>query len=136
MGQKLFERNNKTLSLTPAGQRLVPYAREFLNLEKELHSSMELTHQSHQTLTVGISYSIYDCYIQPHIPLFLKKNPDITLNILHFGSSLVLNALQDDKIDIGISFLPNYEKSYQTFILSQEEIVLPPAARTQPIPRV
>lgn len=124
LGQKLFERSNKSLCLTPAGQRLIPYAQNMLNLERTILSNVGFHDCSQQTLNIGVCDSIYDCYIHPHIPNFLKKNPEISLNIINNSSPLILNALQDDEIDIGISFLPNYDKSYETILFSEEDIVL------------
>lgn len=124
LGQKLFERTNRALTLTPAGNRLIPYAENMLDLEKNILENVSRYDSYMRTLNIGISDSIFYAYIQPLIPDFLADHPEISLNFISQNSSVMLNKLQDDQLDICISFIPNYDKSYETFLLADEELVL------------
>lgn len=124
LGQKLFERTSKGLSLTPAGYRLIPYAQDMVNLEQTMRSSVSRGDTRLRALNIGISDSIYYAYMRRLVPGFLEAHPEISLNFTSKSSSDMMNYLQDDQIDICISFLPNYEKSYETFILAKDEIIL------------
>ena len=59
LGQPLFERKPRSMTLTPAGQRLIPLARKMAALEKELRAEAEPRQSCRWKLSAGISDSIY-----------------------------------------------------------------------------
>ena len=92
--------------MTPAGQRLLPLARRMLTLEQELRDAAAPRERSQWKLSVGISDSLYYCYVEAFLPEFLYRYPDISVTMRSRSSSDMLNMLRDDEIDICVSFLP------------------------------
>ncbi len=124
LGQKLFERASKGLSLTPAGYKLVPYAENMVTLERTMLDNISRSNTRMRFLNIGISDSIYYAYMRRLVPDFLKAHPEISLNFTSKSSPDMMNYLQDNQVDICISFLPNYDKSYETLTLVEDEIIL------------
>ena len=122
-GQALFERKNKTLILTTFGYQMIPYARRMLELEKDI-KKLNSSNKFHDVLKIGSCDSIYEHYVHPHIPDFLRKNPDISLNIINRSSSDLLNALHDEEIDLALDFLPSSNSSHENYQLSMDPILL------------
>ena len=112
------------MELTPAGQRLLPLARRMLTLEQELRDAAAPRERSQWKLSVGISDSLYYCYVEAFLPEFLYRHPDISVTMRSRSSSDMLNMLRDDEIDICVSFLPGTDPGMEAITLSEEEIVL------------
>ena len=124
LGQPLFERKPRSMTLTPAGQRLIPLARKMAALEKELRAETEPREPGRWKLSVGISDSIYYGYVESFLPEFLYRYPDISLALLSKSSSDMLNMLRDDTLDVCVSFLSGADPGLASFLLSEEELVL------------
>ena len=124
LGQPLFERKPRSMVLTPAGQRLIPIARKMAALEKELRTEAESRESGQWKLSVGISDSFYYGYVETFLPEFLYRYPDISLSLLSKSSTVMLNMLRDNTLDICVSLLPGSDPSLESVLLSEEELVL------------
>ena len=127
LGQKLFERASKGLSLTPAGYKLVPYAENMVTLERTMLDNISRSNTRMRFLNIGISDSIYYAYMRRLVPDFLKAHPEISLNFISKSSPDMMNYLQDNQVDICISFLPNYDKSMKPLHWPKTKLFWPPA---------
>ena len=124
LGQLLFERKPRGMELTPSGHRLLPLARRMLSMEQELRDAAAPRPHDQWKLTVGISDSLYYCYVEAFLPEFLYRYPDISLTMRNKSSTDMLNMLRDDEIDLCISFVPGTDPGMEAVALSEEEIVL------------
>lgn len=124
LAQPLFERKPRSMTLTPAGQRLIPIAQRIVAMEKELRSEAEIRGKNQYKLNVGISDSIYYGYLDTFLPEFIYKYPDISVSIINKSSSDMLNMLRDDSIDVCASFLPGTDPGIENIVLSEDELVL------------
>ena len=124
LGQPLLDRSMRTMTITPAGERLIPLARKMLELEKELRSEAEAGRLARQRLTVGISDSIYYGYVESYLPEFLYSYPGISLSMVSRSSNDMLNMLRDDELDLCVSFQPGSDPGFESVPLCEDEIVL------------
>ena len=124
LGLPLLDRSMRTMTITPAGQRLIPLARKMVELEKELQNEAESGRLARQRLSVGISDSIYYGYVETYLPEFLYLYPDISLSLTSKSSNDMLNMLRDDELDLCVSFQPGNDPGFETVQLCEDEIVL------------
>jgi len=124
LGEKLFVYSGRSLQLTEAGTALQDYAQKMIKLEADIHKNICEKRKNDQTLRLGISISILDWKIRDLIPAYMEKNPDVAVEIHCRNSGLMMNDLQNDNLDLCISFLANREKAYHTQLLASETLLL------------
>ena len=122
LGQTLFDRKPRGMTLTPAGHRLIPIARRIVDLEKDLRE--EAVSKTVWQLNLGISDSIYYGCVDTFLPEFVYNYPDISLTVVSKSSSDMVNMLRDNELDLCVSFLPGSDPGLDTVVLSEDEIVL------------
>jgi LysR family transcriptional regulator, regulator for metE and metH len=100
---ELFQRIGRKMSITPAGERLLNAARTVLTeLRNTEHDISEKGRTPDGTLR--ISTECYTCYhwLPPHIKTLREQYPKIELRIVAEATHHPLQALLDNKIDVGI----------------------------------
>ncbi len=82
LGVRLFNRTTRSVSLTEAGAQLLESVRPAL--EQITHSMQqlgELAARPHGTLRINCSFVAYAALIEPHVPAFLARHPQLTLEL-------------------------------------------------------
>lgn len=107
MGTPLFERSNKRVRLTSAGERFLPYAVAVLDtLKKGLSEVQQEAEQLTGVLRIAAIPTIGP-YILPGILKELRtKAPKLTLELYEETTSVLLEHLREGRIDVGILALP------------------------------
>ena len=119
LGQRLFDRGPRGLSLTPAGERLFGQVAPHLDA-----ISAALTPQparSGNVLTVSVMPSVASSWLIPRLPAFTTLHPEVELN-LH--SSIEVVDFDREDVDVAIRFGPGGWTTLRTHLLL-EEWVLP-----------
>ncbi len=99
LDMKLFERHNRTLSLLPAGEQLLSYARRILQMNDEAVS--RLTDEAFEgELTLGVPHDI----VYPTIPRVLRdvaaRFPRLKLNLVSSYTSALHEAFAQGECDL------------------------------------
>jgi DNA-binding transcriptional LysR family regulator len=124
LGQKLFLRNKKQLSLTPEGEHFLEYAMRILELEAQAMKEIGALNHFKHSLRIGTTNTIYDCYLEENSVDFIQKHPDIKLNITISHSHPLIQMLYDKTIDMAFTYIPCHKKEIACHILSTESLVL------------
>ncbi len=106
VGTRLFNRQRNNLSLTEAGERLIPYAESML-------ASWQLALQevgmpSQQTLQIGIggTANIWDAFLQRLLPDMAIRFPDFCYRTEVSSQITLVRSLLERSIDVGLVFDP------------------------------
>ena len=119
LGQRLFDRGPRGLSLTPAGERLFGQVAPHLDA-----ISAALTPQparSGNVLTVSVMPSVASSWLIPRLPAFTTLHPEVELNL---QSSIDVVDFEREDVDVAIRFGPGGWTTLRTHLLL-EEWVLP-----------
>lgn len=119
LGQRLFDRGPRGLSLTPAGERLFGQVAPHLDA-----ISTALTPQparSGNVLTVSVMPSVASSWLIPRLPAFTTLHPEVELNL---QSSIDVVDFEREDVDVAIRFGPGGWTTLRTHLLL-EEWVLP-----------
>lgn len=100
----LFERSgNKQIILTPAGEMLLSYADQLLNIYRELEYDMSLLIKKHNgVLRLGASTTVAQYIIPPVLAQFHKKFKDIQVILITGNTEDIEQALLNKEIEMGI----------------------------------
>jgi LysR family transcriptional regulator, positive regulator for ilvC len=133
VGHQLFERDNRSVRLTPAGEIFIQFARETLLRWEDLSDQL---HEETQTLCGHISiFATVTASLNflPHIlGQFRKKYPAIHLQ-LETGYTLDARKYLDEGFDVVVAALPSEESSdqEQRIIRSIRMITIAPKAECE-----
>ena len=120
----LLTRTKRGMSLTPAGETLLPLAREILNLNDWTMAQMNGT-SLRGRLRVAITDYFMPQSIAPMLKQLNKTFPELKLEVSVMSSSKIIEVLPDSRFDICIYFRFSDEVPFrpdQEIILRTEQV--------------
>lgn len=107
LGEKLFERTSRTVTLTRIGQDLIIPARELLS------AAEALVHMAHRhraplsgPLVLGVIPTIAPYLLPRLLPMLHEKFPNLELHLREDTTARLLDALQKNQVDIVLMAFP------------------------------
>lgn len=100
LGVPLFERIGKKVVLTSAGEMMMGYANEMMELEYRMRRIGASLQDISGTLRIGVLESLLTSYLVSHIAEFRKKYPSVMLEIRTAASSELLQQLRCNELDL------------------------------------
>ncbi|MFD0316603.1 LysR family transcriptional regulator [Streptomyces flavalbus] len=125
LGTELFDRLGSRIQLTEAGERLLPYARQILELTEEARTAVTSAGEPEGTLTVGTMESLTNHRLPPLLELFHHRYPGIRLALRTTIGDETRQALRQGSYDLG--FLMEAETDHpglETAVLAAEPLAL------------
>ena len=133
VGAELFHRAKGAVSLTPAGESLLPFARRIIAdvdaAEEELRAVGGL---ARGRMAVGATPSLAATLVPAVLARFHAAYPGIELSVREAGSGDLVAALEEGAVDVALVILPVRGDALDTQPLLREELVLA-VARTHPL---
>ncbi|HVI48653.1 MAG TPA: LysR substrate-binding domain-containing protein [Chitinophaga sp.] len=134
---QLFERNGIQIELTAAGKLLYKRLQEVKRIQEDTEFSLSVLHGKEEAsgqLSLGASTTAA-LYILPKVlSAFHKEFPKVDVSLLNRNSEIVLEALLNKEINLGVSEekgkLTNI--TYQPFL---EDIIIPVCSAASPLAR-
>jgi len=125
LGSPLFERLGKRISLSDAGQRLLPYAERLLQLADEARAAVSSSEEPSGTLTIGTPESLCTYRLPPVLSQFRARYPRVQVVFRPaFGADL-RRALNEGRVDLGFFYeYPQGQPDLATESLVAEPLVL------------
>lgn len=120
LGTPLFIRSSHSVSLTEAGEEMLPYARHTVNSAELCAARIsDLNNMTAGTLNIGVTYSFSPILTETLI-MFRKMYPDIKLNICYRPMSELMELLKSREVDFVLAFRPwKPEDGVESHILFQ-----------------
>jgi len=123
LGQKLFHRQGRSLALSPAGHKLLPYAERLLRLadeaEGELRSAIPLG-----TFRLGSLESTAGSRLAPVLSRFHRLYPGVVVELATGTTGALLNRVKDFELEAAFVSEPFSAPELQTMAVFDEELVL------------
>ncbi|MFF3711822.1 LysR family transcriptional regulator [Streptomyces phaeochromogenes] len=125
LGVQLFDRLGSHIRLTEAGDRLLPYARQIIELSEEARAAVVGTEEPSGTLTVGTMESLTSYRLSPLLELFHHRYPGVRLSMRPTLGDETRQALRQGTYDVG--FLMERETEHaglEVMPLTEEPLAL------------
>jgi len=104
---RLFDRIGRTVTLTEAGQTLLPRARSILlELEDSVRTLSNLSGEVHGTLRFGTSHHIGLHRLPPVLKQFVHRHPQVRLDIRFMDSEEACHAVELGELELAVVTLP------------------------------
>ncbi len=108
----LFDRSEKKIALTEAGQLFLPDAKQILkDTEDGKQRLLDLQNIRTGTLTIGVNYS-FSNLLTHAVPEFLNSYPNIKLNVFYKTVSELLEMVKKRDVDLALSYKPVTKEKY------------------------
>ena len=105
LGTTLFDRNTRSVTLTPAGQALLPYARRvFADIELGRQATRARNGVVHGTVSIGFSGALNHQSLPPLTRAVRSRYPDVTLALTGRGDDPRRRRAVDERgdLDLGV----------------------------------
>lgn len=125
MGVQLFNRNNASPILTPAGEHFIKEAKELVYKEEQLHRSMQMFASGEKgVLVIGIT-PFRSSYLIPKIVKKVRKEfPGIQVKLSEIGNEALKKDAEEGKFDFAIVNLPVDESIFDVTLIEPDQLVL------------
>lgn len=124
VGEKLFDRSSKDGTLTFAGEVLLDYARQMLNLRYAAQSALvEMRNLHHGKVTISANeHTVF--FLLPVIAEFRRLHPLIKVEVQRGVASRIPKQITGREVELGIiSFTPN-DDSVRSIQVASDELTL------------
>jgi DNA-binding transcriptional LysR family regulator len=121
VGEKLFDRSSKDGTLTFAGEVLLDYARQMLNLRYSAQSALvEMRNLHHGKVTISANeHTVF--FLLPVIAEFRRLHPMIKIEVQRGVASRIPKQITGREVELGvISFTPNDDSLRSVPVMSDE----------------
>lgn len=106
LNSPLFDRHNRSLSLTNTGHSLLPKARQIVQLVSDTQLSMRnLNHQIEGRLKLGTSHHIGLHRLPPYLKSFVSQFPQAELNLSFMNSESAYQAIAQRQVELALTTL-------------------------------
>ena len=104
---QLFIRNSHSMSLTEAGEEMLPFALQTIHdAETCVDRIHDLKNLSTGSLNIGVTYS-FSPILTETVIAFLKIYPHIRLNVIYKPMNELMELLAKHKLDFVLAFKPS-----------------------------
>ncbi len=106
LGVSLFNRNSHEVTLTEAGEELLPYAKKVVADAENCKTRMDdLMDMKCGTLNIGVTHS-FSVATTETVLRFKKKFPNVKVNIYYRTMEDLMTMLMERKVDFVLSYRP------------------------------
>lgn len=125
VGSPLFDRTQKTPTLTEAGQIIYDYAQRIIALRDQARASVENLKKLEQgCVRIGSNEST-SLYLLPEIILsFRERHPKVKVEIFRHVSDRLPREILDRKVDFALMAHEPTEKELEAFPVLKDELIL------------
>ncbi len=121
---KLFERTNRSVALTPEGERFRVYAEKVLRLTESAMAELSDARRFDNSLRIGSADSIYEGHLAHRILAYRTAHPRDQLKISIGLTHHLLDELQSDLLDVVFTYLPLHRSAYRCELFRQDSLIL------------
>lgn len=111
IGNKLFVRKSRRLTLTSEGKILFAHVEQAYNLLKTGENKIQgMQNMNLGEISIGVGDTICRFFLVPFLQKFAWEYPNIKIHVINRTSSQILQVLKNGLIDFGIATLPIADK--------------------------
>jgi DNA-binding transcriptional LysR family regulator len=125
LGVPLFDRTGGRITVTPAGQALLPYAEKLKALAEEAQSVVaNVSGKPGGQLALGASQTIGQYLLPGLIAGFLRENPRVAITVMSGNTDHVLDALAEQRTQLALVEGPALRKDIHLEPFMEDFLVL------------
>lgn len=125
LGERLFERLNRRVRPTTAGETFIPRAARILDeVEAAQRELMDAQDRVHGRFNIGVIPTIAPYLLPRILPSYMQEFPGVALTVNEEKTERLLKLALACEIDLSIASLPLDDARFETETLFEEELKL------------
>ncbi|MBR3524731.1 MAG: LysR family transcriptional regulator [Lachnospiraceae bacterium] len=124
LGFSLFKRTNRSVELTPEGEKFRIYAEKVIELTDTSLAELSSVQKYDHYLRIGCADSIYEGHLAKLILKHRKTHPGDYLKISIGLTDHLLEQIRNDMLDVVFTYLPLRKNSFHCELYKQDTLVL------------
>ncbi|XOV80889.1 MAG: LysR family transcriptional regulator [Aestuariibacter sp.] len=124
IGASLFQRTRNNIQLTPAGQRLIPYAETMVRALKQAKTSASLAEEDIVQLSIAATPGAWESFLQNYLTILTESQAHITLHTEMLSQNQINTGLLQGTLDVGILYDPLLSETIVCKKLADIELIL------------
>jgi LysR family cyn operon transcriptional activator len=113
LGGKLFERGGRELSLSPLGERLLPYAQRMLSVMADgLQAAEDFHYGRLGEVKIAAPTPFVLSFLVEALEQFRHQHPSVDILIRERNKTTIFDMLADNAITLGLVNAPVYDRKY------------------------
>lgn len=124
LGVLIFDRTKQPVTPTPIGKQIIDQAKQILEASQKIPEMIkEIKGEINGELRIGIIPTIAPYLVPRFITQTLKEYPDLKIQIDELLTDQVVDALNDNEIDMGIIATPLHENGIREIPIFYEPFI-------------
>lgn len=124
LGTPLFDRVNNRVSLSEAGKFFLPEAIRLVQQTDHTVNNVRAFAQGYRRKwTIAISPLMAETILPYFLKTFLKRHPDLEINILVEESHLIEDLVDTGEVNVGISAIDSQKKNIESISIYEDPIL-------------
>ena len=124
LGFPLFDRTNRSVELTPRGEKFRQYAEKVIELTDTSLAELSSVQKYDHYIRIGCADSIYEGHLAGLIVKYRRTHPHDYLKISIGLTDHLLEQIQNDMLDVVFTYLPLRKSSVYCKLYKQDTLVL------------
>lgn len=125
IGVRLFDRHTRMVSLTLVGEEFLPQARKILkDLELAVGGVRDNASLKRGQVTIAAAIVLAATVVPPIIARFLKRYPEVSVNIRDMPEEQISPALKRNEVDIAVGTLSEEDPEIAATPLLRDKLML------------
>lgn len=125
LGVVLFDRSEKSATLTTEGKVLLKHAKTILGMVEEArHELREMRGLQSGEVQIGLPSMFSSAYFPPIIKAFKKRYPSVHISVVEEGTVQIRSLIEHKKVDLGIIGYDPDEQELEVDLLLTDELVV------------
>ncbi|SBW09583.1 Helix-turn-helix transcriptional regulator, LysR family [uncultured delta proteobacterium] len=134
-GDRLFTRTTRAVSLTPFGERILPFVGKVLDAQAELlREAGSFVHPSRMAVRIGTSPLIRADWLASMLETFRKTHPDVEVILHEQNMADLYRMLDEDLLDFVFGVADAQKPSWGRAFLYREPLYFTPRGENGPGP--
>jgi DNA-binding transcriptional LysR family regulator len=106
MGGPLLRRSNRLLATTPAGERLLPFARRMMALHDEMLAATVRADDASATIMIGANESVATYLLPRHLAALRERRPKSRFQVVTGSCAEIREGVRNGRLDLGLVLEP------------------------------
>lgn len=113
----LFDRIGKKIFLTKEGEKLLPYARQIMQIERTIYNNVSVNNEPEGHLVIGTPESLCNLFVPQIIKNYKNKYPKVNIEIRLVTSKRSPSLLKSNEIDLAFTIgnshdMPDFKRLF------------------------
>lgn len=124
IGQPLFTRTKRSVTLTREGELFLSYAKRMVEMEEASIRELNSLNKYQQIHRIGTTNTIYECHLAAQIQAYMQSHPNHAVKVTISHSLDLLMGLQSNLYDIIYTYIPLQKSGYDCVPFATDNLIL------------